>query len=195
MTLLAQLFFWCFFWGKKLSQYDDIEPVPCPELVRCHWASTMTLSQYDDTDSTVRPTFLVGPSEMKENDSFYHPQNSPWQRSFWFLSSDYIRTLENWASKEIWDGTQNEVDWVQKDSIFVPRSDLPWFLSTRKWAQTLLHSRQCHITLVVVAQNCGTKISGRQKVGLYLVLIGPVLVASNNSGRHSQPQIHMNPYA
>ena len=105
------------FFLKKLSQYDDIEPVRCPELVRCHWASTMTLSQYDDTDSTVRPTFLVGPSEMKENDSFYHPQNSPWQQSFWFLSSDYIRTLENWASKEIWDGTQNEVDWVQKDSI------------------------------------------------------------------------------
>ena len=105
-----------YFFGKKLSQYDDIEPVRCPELVRCHWASTMTLSQYDDTDSTVRPTFLVGPSEMKENDSFYHPQNSPWQQSFWFLSSDYIRTLENWASKEIWDGTQNEVDWVQKDS-------------------------------------------------------------------------------
>ena len=106
-----------YFFGKKLSQYDDIEPVRCPELVRCHWASTMTLSQYDDTDSTVRPTFLVGPSEMKENDSFYHPQNSPWQQSFWFLSSDYIRTLENWASKEIWDGTQNEVDWVQKDSM------------------------------------------------------------------------------
>ena len=122
MTLLAQLFF-CFFFlfGKKLSQYDDIEPVRCPELVRCHWASTMTLSQYDDTDSTVRPTFLVGPSEMKENDSFYHPQNSPWQQSFWFLSSDYIRTLENWASKEIWDGTQNEVDWVQKDSIKIDR--------------------------------------------------------------------------
>ena len=118
MTLLAQLFFWFFFFGKKLSQYDDIEPVRCPQLVRCHWASTMTLSQYDDTDSTVGPTFLVGPSEMKENDSFYHPQNSPWQQSFWFLSSDYIRTLENWASKEIWDGTQNEVDWVQKDSMW-----------------------------------------------------------------------------
>ena len=139
-----------YFFGKKLSQYDDIEPVRCPELVRCHWASTMTLSQYDDTDSTVRPTFLVGPSEMKENDSFYHPQNSPWQQSFWFLSSDYIRTLENWASKEIWDGTQNEVDWVQKDS----REKTQDLLRTTTWKITSGKSKfMCHCKLWVSSFN------------------------------------------
>ena len=90
---------------------------------------------------------------MKENDSFYHPQNSPWQQSFWFLSSDYIRTLENWASKEIWDGTQNEVDWVQKDS---------------KWRFPFVQARASIFQASIHAFGIGGVLGGNKSATLFI---------------------------